>query len=497
MNTTTIAELIISSKNSQGKICFNTMKKNPERFFTNKGLSEKYNSLTEEEKSVFQNEEIFFKYLILIGYKTKENVVQNISNKCVVCSNETPFINITQGYKNTCSRKCQDQKNKITKERKYGDPNYNNIEKQKKTMGLKTDKEKEASKEKAKKTNLEKYGVEYNSRGKEYKDKVKETWSKKSDKDLKEIKEKHTNTFKKRYDVEWVSQAEKIKESKKKTNLEKYGIEYYFQTKEFKEKAKKTNLEKYGVGHIFQSEEVKEKIKKTNLERYGVDNPLKNPEILKKIENTNLEKYGVEKPLKSPSCREKMAQTNLERYGTRCFKQSHLKHFDDLNESFVSKNFIKNSRFLMSDFTEYFNIQGSNTGYIYKEKFDILVPNKHNAESAIENKFLDELESAFDISLLRQYQIPNTKYKVDGYDPKTNTVYEFLGDYWHGNPELFDFEDINQNVHKTFGELYILTFERLNNLKDLGYNVEYIWESDFSQKGLEKVKNLRDLSDKT
>lgn len=26
-------------------------------------------------------------------------------------------------------------------------------------------------------------------------------------------------------------------------------------------------------------------------------------------------------------------------------------------------------------------------------------------------------------------------FKVDGFDPIINTIYEFYGDFWHGNPK--------------------------------------------------------------
>ena len=29
--------------------------------------------------------------------------------------------------------------------------------------------------------------------------------------------------------------------------------------------------------------------------------------------------------------------------------------------------------------------------------------------------------------------MPNKFLFTDGYDPTTNTIYEYLGDYWHGN----------------------------------------------------------------
>jgi len=76
----------------------------------------------------------------------------------------------------------------------------------------------------------------------------------------------------------------------------------------------------------------------------------------------------------------------------------------------------------------------------------------------------------------REYWIPNTKYRVDGFDPKTNTVYEYLGMYWHGHPDYFNPKDINLHTNKTFGDLYQETLDRLENIKSLGYNVVVKWE---------------------
>jgi hypothetical protein len=96
--------------------------------------------------------------------------------------------------------------------------------------------------------------------------------------------------------------------------------------------------------------------------------------------------------------------------------------------------------------------------------------------------------SKSEIEFLNYLKIPDTKEnrqirilrkKVDGFDPKTNTIYEFLGDYWHGNPKKFKHDDINERCKKPFGELYEKTFNRLNELKNLGYKVYYIWESNW------------------
>lgn len=70
------------------------------------------------------------------------------------------------------------------------------------------------------------------------------------------------------------------------------------------------------------------------------------------------------------------------------------------------------------------------------------------------------------------------KYYVDGYDPGTNTVYEYLGSFWHGDPKVYSPEGKNWVNHKQYKYLYEVTMKRLNDLKNMGYNVKYVWESD-------------------
>lgn len=69
-------------------------------------------------------------------------------------------------------------------------------------------------------------------------------------------------------------------------------------------------------------------------------------------------------------------------------------------------------------------------------------------------------------------------YKVDGFDPETNTIYEFDGDFWHGNPSLFKPDDINPRTKTTFGQLHEKTVARRQALETLGYTVVAIWEAE-------------------
>lgn len=76
--------------------------------------------------------------------------------------------------------------------------------------------------------------------------------------------------------------------------------------------------------------------------------------------------------------------------------------------------------------------------------------------------------------------IDDVWYKVDGYIESTNTIYEFWGDFWHGNPEVYSELDINSVTNTTFGYLYERTREKVRTLQQAGFNVVQQWENDFS-----------------
>ena len=95
----------------------------------------------------------------------------------------------------------------------------------------------------------------------------------------------------------------------------------------------------------------------------------------------------------------------------------------------------------------------------------------------------------------RNRQVRIGRYKVDGYKITTNTVYEFLGDYWHGNPKVFNPRDINKAVKRTYGEIYKKTFDRLQTLKNMGVFIRYIWEKDWKdyKNGKVSTPNIQEI----
>ena len=75
--------------------------------------------------------------------------------------------------------------------------------------------------------------------------------------------------------------------------------------------------------------------------------------------------------------------------------------------------------------------------------------------------------------------INNKRIKVDAFDPNTNTVFEYWGNYWHGNPRIYSPETLNSNNKKPFGDLYKDTTERICLIKVHGYNLIDIWEDEW------------------
>ena len=154
------------------------------------------------------------------------------------------------------------------------------------------------------------------------------------------------------------------------------------------------------------------------------------------------------------------------------------------NENFSKKaNIIHNNRYDYS-LVEYKNAL-SKVIILCKEHGEFeQTPNKHlygrGCKSCglkygvMENDWLDIIGIK---KVDRQVKIH--KYVVDGLDRINKIVYEFNGDFWHGNPDFFDSNAINNVIGKTFGELYKNTIYKEEYLKKMGYKIVSIWESEY------------------
>ena len=108
--------------------------------------------------------------------------------------------------------------------------------------------------------------------------------------------------------------------------------------------------------------------------------------------------------------------------------------------------------------------------------------------SQVSIRWLRSIEKSKNISIQYaerggEYRIPigESYIQVDGWCKSTNTIYEFHGDYWHGNPEKYNSEEMNSTAKKTFGELYDKTCKREDLIRSLGFKLVVIWESDWNR----------------
>ena len=80
-----------------------------------------------------------------------------------------------------------------------------------------------------------------------------------------------------------------------------------------------------------------------------------------------------------------------------------------------------------------------------------------------------------------EFTIPDTRYRADGYSLNENCIYEYHGDFWHGNPNIYDKNSMNPITRTTYGDLWEKTLEKQRCCENYGFAVHYIWESDWNR----------------
>jgi G:T-mismatch repair DNA endonuclease (very short patch repair protein) len=115
-----------------------------------------------------------------------------------------------------------------------------------------------------------------------------------------------------------------------------------------------------------------------------------------------------------------------------------------------------------------------------------------------ENEWLDSISSK-GINIQRQYRIKlisesqriitnRSCLQVDGYCEETNTVYEYLGCWYHGCPKRegcrpihppFNDDHIHSEIKKSMITLRNEWNIRKSVLEEIGYNVISIWECEW------------------
>lgn len=197
-------------------------------------------------------------------------------------------------------------------------------------------------------------------------------------------REKAKKTIKEKWGVEHYSKTDEYTKKVKKTSLERYGVDNYSKTDEYLSKSKKTYMEKYGVSNYTKTDDYLEKVKKTNLKRYGVEYSLQSKEVREKIKRTNLKKYGVDHIFK------------YDKYRNDISKNKNYLGFTDKGNKF-NCDFGKNHIFFIST-DDYYGRKKANN------KLCTICNPISNSSSLKEKELFDYIKSIYDGKIIKSYR---------------------------------------------------------------------------------------------
>ncbi len=96
---------------------------------------------------------------------------------------------------------------------------------------------------------------------------------------------------------------------------------------------------------------------------------------------------------------------------------------------------------------------------------------RDNKTSHVADAWLGQIEKILRVKIEREFRCGVRRYVCDGYNKRANVVFEFLGDYWHGNPRT---RKDDRRAHK-----YAALKNKIKALRDAGFTVVWVWESEF------------------
>lgn len=302
------------------------------------------------------------------------------------------------------------------------------------------------------------------------------------------------------YGVAHPSQLATVQERRRQTNLERYGVDSPQKNNTIKAKTKQTNIERYGHEYTTQVSGFQTKKRHSFLERYGVDNPMKEVKTRNKQKQTMVRVYGVEYPQQNIEIQNKTAETNLTKYGNKCsigLRQSEFvgnrmqTNVDRYGVEHFTQRHMVDCLPLIKDYDWLFDqyIRQGKTAIQIASELEINGTTVGNYLKASEIQIKQQFWSSYkcqlwlqqqDVEIIPEWNIPGTRLRADGYCETTNTIYEFYGDYWHGNPTVYQPDEINEVNKKCMGNLYENTIQRENLITSLGYNLIVMWECNWN-----------------
>lgn len=248
-----------------------------------------------------------------------------------------------------------------------------------------------------------------------------------------------------------------------------------------------SNLRKYGVKNVQSLAHIKQKANNTMISKYGGHIWSHASNMRHKRDQTCEHLYGNSNVGKTRRAIEKVKQTNYTKYNRDHINQSHISDetFDKLTSyDWLYDQYIVQGK-TITQISQEIGVNDTTIGRHMKECGICIRPTFPHSYKSIAwlNSIIEQDGINIQHALQEgEYKIPGTRYKVDGYCAETNTVYEFYGDYWHGNPKVFNTSVYNESTNCTMGELYQKTIEREQKLTEMGYKIVSIWEYDYEKR---------------
>lgn len=362
---------------------------------------------------------------------------------CPVCGKRDGFFFKQVPYHEYCCKKCVHESEKVKQRVKSSlkETMKNSIQqivaRRKQTLLKKYGSENFTNREKAKQTNLQRYGVTNPNK-------------------LKAVREKINSTKEKKYGDRNFTNREKAKQ----TCLEKYGVENVSKVEEVKRKKQETALRHFGVAIPAQATQVKEKMRKTCLERYGVDNIFKHESVkcksslekMKKSYNDFILNSAYELPLFS-----------LDDYVNR----------KDDNEKLLFKCLKCGNEYLARHHDG------------FHKHCPICYPTIRDFASQQEKELFEFVSSLKEDTFQRNCRSLIPPLEIDIYSEQHKLAIEFDGLYWHSDDEK---PDRNYHLNKTLA------------CEKQGIRLVHIFENEWLTKQdivKSKLKNLLGIYDKT
>lgn len=273
------------------------------------------------------------------------------------------------------------------------------------------------------------------------------------------VRAKCKNTVKARYGVDNVFQSDVIKKKSTQTLFERYGVNHQMLASAVVKRLQQTVQDRYGVAHPMHLAEVRQKVASTNIERYGVSTKLIDLKLLSKISN---EKYGVS-------------------YTAQRFIQAALPFLND--EEWLSERYLI-QKLSQEQLAEQLGVSRTTVGRALR---DLAIPVRRIAGYSTQAIcWLEYVKETQGVEIQHaqnggEVMIPGTTYFADGFCHETNTVYEFHGDAFHGNPTRYQSNDRPHPFNKslTAKQLYERTLFRECEIQKTGCTLITIWESDW------------------